>query len=252
MKHLVCLILLSALSFPALANRDRREDWDFTVEDYAALKRRGRDIQLAPDSAWVPASFAQNLLSSLRFLLSRPRDARMTDGVSVVDLYHGHAGCELRPGASIAPMVDAAERQQQDILARVLGQWFTPVTEQNLSALVEVRPQVEEIVGRLLEDVEASGHCSRLVMIYHSYEVSSPRYPVVGSSFDARRNILTDNRTLQPTGFTPPVPGNSSTWMNLYSNIAQLAFLIDRHGGVHVTVGSTRQLSAVTGFPLLN
>lgn len=122
------------------------------------------------------------------------------------------------------------------------GASYNPVTEENLKAFVEAKRR-SEVRTR---DIIAKFFREDCVIIYHTYEIHSPQGMKVG---DPRRNIRTPNSG-KPGGFVPPDPNNSSSYLNDYCHLAQIAFLIDEQGKVHVTTGTTFDLSKVTGSPL--
>jgi hypothetical protein len=51
-----------------------------------------------------------------------------------------------------------------------------------------------------------------------------------------------------PEDYAPP--GGNSGYLKENHHILQFAFLVDDEGRVHVTVGTTKQLSKVSGSPL--
>ena len=68
---------------------------------------------------------------------------------------------------------------------------------------------------------------------------------------DLRRNIRLGLHETEPKHFNPPDPNNASSIEQDYDYILQFAFLIDRNGQIHVTVGSREQLSIIIGHPVM-
>ena len=66
---------------------------------------------------------------------------------------------------------------------------------------------------------------------------------------DPTRNIKTDIDGT-PAGYSPPDIENASSYADEFRDVLQFAFLVDENGVIHVTVGTTYNLSRVTGTPL--
>lgn len=236
-------VLAVLLLGPSAAPAQAAEDWDFTPGEYGSLQGQGGDLELAGDSAWVPDKLKSNLLKTLKFALDPKRKPPVTAGVSVKDFYHGHIACPKPcPKATVTALSAFRKAQEAREGAALGGEWFDDVTRANLERYGQALNEGEEAAGRLLQSL-LKDDCK---VIYHTYEYSAPKGMKTN---DKRRNIKTPIGPGPPAGFVPPKV-SASSWTQNYCPILQFAFLVDQNGKVHVTLGSTRELSAVTGSPM--
>ncbi len=82
------------------------------------------------------------------------------------------------------------------------------------------------------------------VCIYHTFQMVG-NVPA-GSPV---RNIRTPIGGT-PAGYTPRDPSSASSYTQEYSPVLQFAFLVDHTWVIHVTIGTTTNLSRVTGTPI--
>lgn len=230
----VCALLLTAL-----LGGCNGEDWDFTPEDYEEVSQA---ISFADDSAWLPQKYKDNLLATLRWALSPDRRPPVTEGINTRDFYHGHVVCpwpcdfseELRRARDA--YFRAEERMSE----------IGDLTEGNLAQFSEAVRAAEQAASEVLTILcRSSDNCS---IIYHTYEYRSPSDGGIRAG-DPRRNIKTDFPGNSPAPYSPPDGNDAGSYSRNYCHVFQFAFLIDRNGRIHVTTGSTRELSKVTGRP---
>jgi hypothetical protein len=221
----------------------RKEDWDFTPKDYAALVKRKKDLSMGADSAWFPKPLQENLLATLQFALTAKDPAR-TGGINVRDFYHGHFGI---PKGKMTPELTKAlaefKTKSEEVQAEARGGDTKPVTKKTLAAYTKAMQETEKLATPILE---AALKIEGAAVVYHTFE-SGGKGLKDGSPV---RNI----RTLiggAPAGYDPSGTEKSAAqWEDEYDEVLQFAFLVDQAGVVHVTVGTTINLSRVTGTPL--
>lgn len=222
----------------------RKEDWDFTPADYAALTKQKKELRFGADSAWFPKALQENLLTTLKFVLTSTKPVR-TAGVNVKDFYHGHFVVPKGTlTADLAKAISEHRTKSEALKAKALGgNWFDPVTKENLPAYTKAMQETEKLATPLLE---AALKIKGAAVIYHTFESGSP-----GMKFGSpTRNIRTPIGGT-PAGYDPSGTEKSANqYLDEYSAVLQFAFLIDEAGVVHVTVGTTSNLSRVTGTPL--
>jgi ribosomal protein L1 len=63
------------------------------------------------------------------------------------------------------------------------------------------------------------------------------------------RNIMTPIGGT-PAGYSPPNENDAGSYIKDYKHVFQFAFLVDEKGVIHLTVGTTSNLSKVTGTPM--
>jgi hypothetical protein len=231
-------------SLRSQAALQRKEDWNFTPADYAALVKQGKELRFAADSGWLPEPLQQNLLTTLKFALTSKNPAR-TAGVNLKDFYHGHFVVpKAKASEDLKTKASAFERKSEAIQGKALGgEWFDPVTKENLAAYVKAMQETEQVAIPLLtEALKIAG----AAVHYHTFELSGPKLKP-GS---ATRNILTPIGGA-PTGYDPSGTGkDANAFRDEYHEVLQFAFLVDETGVIHVTVGTTMNLSRVTGTPI--
>jgi hypothetical protein len=224
--------------------RLQKADWDFTPADYAALVKQKKELRFEADSAWFPKPLQENLLATLKFALTSTNPAR-TAGVNISDFYHGHFLVPKgKKTAELSTKITEFETKSHELQGKALGKaYYDPVTKENIGAYTKAMQETEKLATPVLEEaLKVKG----AAVIYHTYEYSGPKMKP-GSPI---RNILT------PIGGTPAGydPSGTEKSANQYSDeydyILQFAFLIDANGVVHVTIGTTSNLSRVTGTPL--
>jgi hypothetical protein len=225
----------------------RKEDWNFTPADYAALVKQKKELRFDADSAWFPKALQENLLTTLKFALTSTKPAR-TAGVNVKDFYHGHfvipkAAMTGDLTTKLSEFTTKSEALQGKALG---GEWFDPVTKKNLAAYTKAMQETEKLATPILE---AALKIEGAAVVYHTFETNKPSSMKYGSP---TRNIRT------PIGGTPAGhdPSGKETsanqYLDEYREVLQFAFLVDEAGVVHVTAGTVPNLSRVTGTPLGN
>ena len=230
-------------AFPP-ATVQRKEDWDFTPDDYKELVNKKMDLKFGPDSAWFPKALQDNLLTTLKFALASTKPAR-TAGINVKDFYHGHFAIpnDKTAGTTLRGRTSAFDTKSKELQGKALGRWSAPVTDANLPAFTKAMEETEKLATPLLEEaLKIKG----AAVFYHTYELSGPRMNP-GSPI---RNIMTPVGG-SPGGFDPSgVEKSANQFRDSFFEILQFAFLVDETGVIHVTVGSVPNLSRVTGTPL--
>ena len=221
-----------------------KENWDFTPADYKTLQAGKKDLRFGPDSAWLPAALQNNLLATLKFALTSTKPAR-TAGINVRDFYHGHFVIPKKAMTSdLTTKRSDFGTKSEELQGKALGgNWFDEVTKANLAAYTKAMQATEKLATPLLE---AALKIKGAAVIYHTYEASGPSMKE-GSPI---RNI----RTLiggTPGGYDPSGTEESANqYLDEYADILQFAFLVDETGVIHVTPGTTKNLSRVTGTPM--
>jgi len=230
----------------------KKEDWNFTPADYAALVASGQTLTFSSDSAWFPAPLKENLLSTLSYLLGSKEKKQGTEGVNVQDFYHGHVVLK-QPDEDPLPKdlqgrLNAFFAKEKELKVKVFGEEIISVTEENVGKYAEVVqgtiPLAKDLLTEAVKQKDAA-------VLYHTFEFVSPS-DVKGGSFkpgDPRRNYLTPLDTNKPAPYSPPDPEDASSYSKDYSQIFQFAFLIDNKGEIHVVPGSVRELGTLTGKP---
>jgi hypothetical protein len=240
----------------ARADSDTFDGWNFTHEDYRALVRRGGQLRFASDSDWFPKELRANLKATLDYALDPALSPSVTDGINAKDFYHGHIGCDDESRAvrrEIGQEVEQALKLEDKVFADrgfehdYLGD--TAEATDTVRRYGEAVKAGETVFGEMLERLIRRKLCKRLLVVYHTYEAHHPADGVL-RNHDPRRNIVTYDDKLKPIGFRPPELDNASSWTDLFANVMQFAFLVDREGVIHVTFGTTHQLARVTGYQM--
>ena len=222
----------------------QRDDWDFTPADYTALVKQKKNLRFEADSAWFPKPLQENLCKTLIFALTSTNPAR-TGGINRDDFYHGHLLVPRgKKTEELSKKIVEFEAKADKLQGKALGgKSFDPVTTENIGAYTKAMQETEKLATPILEEVvKVEG----AAVIYHTYEYSGPKMNP-GSPI---RNILTPIGGT-PAGYDPSgTEKSASQYSDEYDYILQFAFLVDENGVVHVTVGTTPNLSRVTGTPL--
>ena len=224
----------------------QRKDWDFTPADYTALVKKKNELQFAADSDWFPKPLQENLLTTLKFALTSTNPVR-TAGVNVKDFYHGHF--VIPKGtmtADLTTQLSEFTTKSEELQGKALGRETDPVTKKNVAAYTKAMQETEKLATPVLE---AALKISGAAVMYHTYELKGPKGPKLKLG-SPTRNILTPIGGT-PAGYDPSNTEKSATQYNdEYDDVLQFAFLVDKAGVIHVTVGTTKNLSRVTGTPL--
>ena len=221
---------------PALA------DWDLTPAKYEALKKAGRSLTFGSDSSWFPKPLQDNLKRTLDMVLTSKNPVR-TEGVNVNDFYHGHVIIPRdKTTAALHATIREFNAKTEELDAKALGgHHYDPVTKENMKAFAEATQQTEQRATPLLnEALKVDG----AAVLYHSFESNTPAGMMPGSS---ARNIFTPI-VGSPRGYNGS-ESSADQYLDQYCHVLQFAFLVNEKGVVHVTVGSTKNLSRVTGSP---
>jgi hypothetical protein len=219
----------------------KKEDWDFTPADYEALKKKKKDLRFGADSAWVPQKLKDNILATLKFALTATKPAR-TGGINVLDFYHGHLAVPQKSVTSkLGTRISKFNTASEDLEQKAKG--GGSVTKKNIGQFSKAMVAIEKLATPLVnEAIKIKG----ATVIYHTFEWSGPSGMKPG---DPTRNIKTDIDG-SPAGYTPPDVDVASSYADDFRPVLQFAFLVDEGGVIHVTVGTTYNLSRVTGTPL--
>ena len=222
----------------------KKEDWDFTPADYTTLVNKKMDLKFGPDSAWFPKALQDNLLSTVKFALTSTNPAR-TAGVNVQDFYHGHFVIPKdKTTDTLRGQRSAFNQKSEELQGKALGgKYYNPVTNANLAAFTKAMQETEKLATPLLEEaLKIKG----AAVFYHTYESGGPQMKP-GSPI---RNIMTPMGG-SPGGFDPSgVEASANQFRDNFFEVLQFAFLVDETGVIHVTTGTTSNLSRVTGTPL--
>jgi Domain of unknown function (DUF4157) len=226
------------------ASVQKKEDWDFTRADYRALVKAKKELRFGSDSAWFPKKLQDNLLATLKFTLTSTKPVR-TEGVTVEDFYHGHFVIPRgKLAGDLATKRSEFTTKSEELKGKALGgNWFDPVTQENLAAYTKAMQQIETLATPLLE---AALKIEGAAVIYHTFELSGPSMKPGSPT----RNIRTPIGGT-PAGYDPSGTEKSANqYSDEYDTVLQFAFLVDETGVIHVTVGTTSNLSRVTGTPM--
>ena len=184
---------------------------------------------MAPDSAWFPAKYQENLLKTLAFVLGPQLSSTATEGVNALDFFHGHLVIKRDPAtAKAAKVADAKARkfdtELQKATTKALGainfQNYT-LTEKQIGAYGQALEKLEPSLASLLED---GAKVPGAAVMYHTFEFTKPSdvkakgLPKVPE--DPRRHVVTPLDTNSPSRYTPP-PGGYETE---YVHIVRFAF----------------------------
>jgi hypothetical protein len=245
-----------------LAGQKPIPGWNFTPSDFAKLQRAGKDLTIAPDSAWFPAKFQENLLKTLAFVLGPQLSPTATEGVNALDFFHGHLVIKKDPAtAKAAKAADAKahkfDTELQKATTKALGTIHYPkytLTEKQIGPYEQALEKTEPSLANLLED---TAKVPGAAVMYHTFEFNKPSdlkaKGLPQAPEDPRRHIVTPLDTNTPSRYTPPPGGYEKE----YTHIVRFVFLIDDKGAVHVRPLDTSsgftslQLSTITGttFP---
>jgi hypothetical protein len=266
-------------SIPKPLQRVPIPGWNFTPSDFAQLQGSGKDLTISPDSNWFPLRLQDNLLSTLRFLLGPRVSPSGTEGVNVLDFFHGHLvvdrkdllldleGKELPPEAT--KHAEEFEKQEKSAAAKTLGgelratKWGPyltfhrgyPVTARNLPAFTTAIEELLPAFGNVLEE---GAKVPGAAVVYHTFEFATPSdIAAKGQKLNPknpRRHYVTPLDTNTPRQYTEP---SDATYEKEYIIIAPFSFLVDITGAVHVrpfaaSAGSgftSLELSTVTRTP---
>lgn len=229
---------------PSRALLQRKEDWDFTPADYAALVKQGKELRFAADSDWFPKPLRENLLTTLKFALTSKNPVR-TAGVNITDFYHGHFVVPIAKASDdLKARASAFEKKGQDLQGKALGKnYFDDITKENLGAYTKAMQETEKLATPLLQEaLKIEG----AAVHYHTFERGGPKMKFGSKT----RNILTPVGGT-PAGYDPSgTESDANAFRKEYWEVLQFAFLVDEAGVVHVTVGTITNLSRVTGTPI--
>ena len=253
--------------------------WNFTPSDFGKLQSGGNDLTISQDSSWFPSKLQDNLLNTLRFLLGPKISPRGTEGVNVLDFFHGHVVVDKkdllldwegkkRPPEQAMKHAEEFERQEKLAAAKTLGGKVSetragpylsfgakyPVTASNLPGFTKAIEKLLPAFGNVLEE---GAKVPGAAVMYHTFELNTPGdLAAKGQKLDRenpRRHYVTPLDTNAPRQYTPPPGGYEKE----YVVIAPFSFLVDTNGAVHVrpflaSAGSgftSLELSTVTGTP---
>jgi hypothetical protein len=255
---------------------------NFTPSDFQALRRAGKDLTIAQDSSgWFPSKLQENLLNTLRFVLGSSLSPRGTDGVNVLDLFHGHLVVDKK---DLLVDWDGKERLHQEALkhaqefdkqeklaaAKTLGGSVTntkwgpklnlgypkyPMTAKNLPAFAMAIEKLLPAFGNVLEE---GAKVPGAAVMYHTFELITPSDLAAKSQKlnpdNPRRHYVTPADTNTPRQYAPPPLPES--YEKEYIIIAPFCFLVDANGAVHVrpmgaadSLFTSLELSTITGTP---
>ena len=231
----------------------RKETWDYTPANFAALKKSKGDLKLAADSSWVPAKLQENLLKTLRYVLDAKRSPSATEGINPMDFYHGHL---IVPDNKTGLTIDAIEarktykKEWDKQTAATLGGDYAKVTDKNVGAYTKGIKSVLPLLGTAMEEVMK---IKGAAVMYHTFELTNPSDLAKKNKWiqpnDPRRNFLTPFDTNTPQPFK--LPKGQHDYMDKYVHYLEFTFLADQNGEVHVRPGGRDPLSTITGAPIL-
>ena len=253
--------------------------WNFTPSDFSKLQGAGKDLTIAADSTWFPSKLQQNLLNTLRFVLGPKISPPATEGVNVLDFFHGHLVVDRkdllldwegneRPPEQATKHADDFESQEKSAAAKTLGGKITktkfgphlsfrkyPLTAKNLPAFTAAVEKLLPAFGNVLEE---GSKVPGAAVMYHTFEFVNPSdLTAKGETIkneSPRRQYVTPLNTNAPRQYTPPT---GATYEKEYLVIAPFSFLVDTTGAVHVrpfaagggSLFTSLELSTVTGKP---
>lgn len=224
----------------------RKEDWDFTLKDFVALRKGKGDLKISADSGFVPSKLGENILNTLRFALDAKRSPSATEGINPADFYHGHLIVpDNKAGLSI-DAIEARSKYQKERKAqtiKTLGGEFENVTDKNVAAYVKAMQTTLPLLGLAMQEVMK---IKGAAVMYHTYETTAVAKDIAPA--DPRRNIITPFDTNQPQSYH--LPKGSSRYTDHYIEYVEFSFLVDQKGEVHVRPGGRDPLSMITGKPV--
>jgi hypothetical protein len=229
-----------------LSNAVASEKWNFTPEDYAHLLQSGGSLTFSSESQWLPRTYLENVQETLVHALKKSEGPSVTDGVNVTDFFHGHVLCEGRNRYQKV-FETPVESQIDEVFSRHHEKSFVFLSELLFPLFRNAMNEVQSILGKTLEWTLNPENCERSGVLYHSYEVVAPADAPQMPPNDPRRNFWKQNGKVSVDHFQADEshpwksPGGDSVY------IAQIAFLIDQKGTIHVTYGSLRELSLIVG-----
>ncbi len=224
----------------------RKEDWDYTPAEYAALKKGKGDLKIASDSSWVPTALQDNILNTLRYTLDPQRSPAATEGVNVVDFYHGHLVVpDNDKGLSIDAM-DARSKFKKELekqTTKALGGEYEKVTAKNVGAYTKGIKATLPLLAKAMDEVMK---IKGAAVMYHTYEMTAQDKGI--KPHDPRRNYVTPFDTNVPKPYQ--LPKGAKDYTDQYVHYLEFTFLVDENGEVHVRPGGRDPLSTITGAPI--
>jgi hypothetical protein len=239
--------------------------WNFKPSDYARTQKAGKDLTIASDSSFFPAKLQENLLKTLKYLLGPAITPPATEGINVLDLFHGHLVVKKdpateKPSKAAKAKADKFAAELKAARTKALGREVTfskgyPLTDKNIGAYKTAVEKVLPSFGTMLDE---TSKVPGAAIMYHTFEFIQPSdLKAKGKTLkndDPRRHYVTPLDTNSPRQYSPPSP---DTYEKEYTFIASFSFLVDTKGAVHVrpvdasTGFTTLELSTVTGttFP---
>jgi hypothetical protein len=279
LAHELAHVKQQSMSKPLL-QRAPIPGWNFTPSDFTNLQGAGKDLTIAKDSSWFPSKLQDNLLNTLRLLLGPKISPGGTEGVNVLDFFHGHLVVDKkdllldwegkqRPPEQAMKHAEEFEKQEKSAAAKTLGGKSTdtkrspyltfrakyPVTTKNLPAFTTAIEKLLPAFGNVLEE---GARVPGAAVMYHSFEFTTPSdLAAKGQKLNKespRSQYVTPLDTNRPRQYTSP---SGATYEKEYVIIAPFSFLVDSNGAAHVrpfaaSAGSgftSLELSTVTGAP---
>lgn len=240
------VLLVMALSFSNPSPARAAEDWDFTPDDYVALRGAGGDLRFGPDSDWLPKPFQDNIRATLDWALDPTTGSRATEGINLRDFYHGHVQCVR--GSLRRPITFSATREQERIFGALGLKWYD-LNDGNYPTYLNGIVEMERTTGAYLREILADPLCD-LVIVYHTFELHSPADQPRLDPNDPRRHLVTYQSDLRPQHFEPVACQSRDVLAcrpERFQDVLQIGFLVDESGVIHATYGSHDGLSRVMG-----
>lgn len=246
LAHELAHVVQNRRGAPAMIRR--KEDWNFTPKDYAALKKAKGDLKMAADSSWVPAKLQENILNTLRYTLDAKRSPSATEGINVNDFYHGHLVIP-NTGNFNVDASEARSKYKKELAkqtTKALGGEYEAVTSKNIGAYTKGVKATLPLLGKAMEEfIKLKG----AAVMYHTFELTVPSDLAAKKQgldpSDPRRHYLTPLDTNTPKQYK--LPKGSDSYLDHYTHYLEFTFLVDENGEVHVRPGGRDPLSTITG-----
>jgi hypothetical protein len=253
------------------------EDWNFTRADYARVTGCGQKLTMASDSSWLPAQLQQNLLNTLDFVFGPTISPQATDGVNATDFFHGHL--VIKKDSATASQMNAVMARAVRIVAVSTGDpaalttartaligrvvkfssgypFVTDARSSDVQKIAGYKTAVENVEPSLGQVMSDAAQIPAAAVMYHTFEWHSPADAPTLDNDSPRRCFATPLDTNSPAPYTlPPGFQRYEGTHGEYEIVADLSFLVDKAGAVHVrpfdsTSGFTSlELSTITGAP---
>jgi hypothetical protein len=229
--------------------------WNFTRGDYKTLTEfAGSQLTFSPLSLWLPVAIKNRLLILFNKLLNPAHSPSATWGVHGCDWFHCHLGLwSGTPNVAISA-ASAAWRTTAVQISQSIDAVRAPfLVNLGIPAANVPAYRVAYAARLALPDVATMlntyAALPEAVMVHHTYEW--PAWRPNMQPYDVRKHWMVDaNGQVSTPLYRTPLDLNAAQNRDEFicEGSIQIDFLIDKSGVIHPVLGSSRDLSVVTGL----